>query len=199
MRQGECNPPFSLPHDRLTWDSRKTDKENDENDKWTADDKDNWNPDSNAKKSNSKWRADDENWNGEWNAKKARTAEKDNWNPDSKANEWNSKWRTDEKKDNWNGKWRTAEKKDNWNPDWKANKAHTADDNWKGNGRRHERFRPGTKGGRARFGDRGGQNKFYYEGLHIAKRKGPQYARAFMAKHGPPPGQNGPKFHDRKY
>ena len=59
MRQGECNPPFSLPHDRLTWDSRNTDEKNDE--------KDNWNNGWEANKSNSKWRE------AEWNTKKRKS------------------------------------------------------------------------------------------------------------------------------
>ena len=93
MRQGECNPPFSLPHDRLTWDSRNTDEKNDEKDNWTTD----WK----ANKSKYKWTADDD-----WNAKKARPDD-DNWNGKwnaKKSNQWSQGDRQYDSKKHGNGR-----------------------------------------------------------------------------------------------
>ena len=54
-------------------------------------------------------------------------------------------------------------------------------------GRRNEHWRAGHDGGRQRYGDRGGQNNWWYAGYYKAKSKGKGYVRAFLATYGPPP------------
>ena len=53
--------------------------------------------------------------------------------------------------------------------------------------RRNEHWRAGHDGGRQRYGDRGGQNNWWYSGYYNAKSKGKGYVRAFLATYGPPP------------
>ena len=65
--------------------------------------------------------------------------------------------------------------------------------------RSDEVMRSGKNGGRVRHGRSGGKHQPYYAAFYRAKGKGKAMMKAFVLKHGKPPGKGGESHHSRSY
>ena len=65
--------------------------------------------------------------------------------------------------------------------------------------RSDEVMRSGKNGGRIRHGRSGGKYQPYYAAFYRAKGKGKAMMKAFVLKHGKPPGKGGEAYHSRSY